>query len=62
MPDFDAAAHGLKPVKCVTYMGLVFINCDPDAGDLVASLENIREPPAPTTSSTLKSRIARLTG
>ena len=44
MPGFDAAAHGLKPVKCVTYMGLVFINCDPDAGDLVASLENIREP------------------
>ena len=44
MPDFDAAAHGLKPVKCVTYMGLVFINCDPNAGDLVASLENIREP------------------
>ena len=44
MPDFDVAAHGLKPVKCVTYMGLVFINCDPDAGDLVASLENIREP------------------
>ena len=44
MADFDAAAHGLKPVQCVTYMGLVFINCDPDAGDLVASLENIREP------------------
>jgi phenylpropionate dioxygenase-like ring-hydroxylating dioxygenase large terminal subunit len=44
MPNFDASAHGLKPVNCVTYMGLVFINCDPEAGDLLASLENIREP------------------
>ena len=44
MPDFDASAHGLKPVKCVTYMGLVFINCNSEAGDLIASLENIKEP------------------
>ena len=33
MPDFDTAAHGLKPVRCVEYMGLVFINCDPNAAD-----------------------------
>jgi len=44
MRDFDAAAHGLKPVKCVSYMGLVSINCDSGAGDLIASLENLREP------------------
>ena len=42
MPDFDSAQHGLKPVNCVTYMGLVFINCDPDAGDLRASLDQIK--------------------
>ena len=42
MPDFDRAQHGLKPVNCVTYMGLVFINCDPNAGDLRASLDQIK--------------------
>ena len=44
MPDFDTAAHGLKPVRCVEYMGLVFINCDPNADDFLGPLENIREP------------------
>tara|TARA_B110000444_G_scaffold15815_1_gene13631 strand:+ start:1993 stop:3252 length:1260 start_codon:yes stop_codon:yes gene_type:complete len=42
MPDFDSAQHGLKSVNCVAYMGLVFINCDPDAGDLRASLDQIK--------------------
>lgn len=42
MPQFDAASHGLKSVNCVTFMGLVFINCDPQAGDLIDSLQNIR--------------------
>ena len=42
MRDFDQAQHGLKPVSCVTYMGLVFINCDPNAGDLSASLDQIK--------------------
>ena len=42
MPDFDSAQHGLKPVNCVTYMGLVFINCDLNAGDLTASLDQIK--------------------
>ena len=42
MSDFDQAQHGLKPVNCVTYMGLVFINCDPNAGDLRASLDQIK--------------------
>ena len=42
MPQFDPASHGLKSVNCVTFMGLVFINCDPQAGDLIDSLQNIR--------------------
>ena len=42
MPDLDSAQHGLKPVNCVTYMGLVFINCDLNAGDLTASLDQIK--------------------
>jgi len=44
MPDFDSTQHGLKSVRCVDYMGLVFVNCDPDAGDFLGPLENIREP------------------
>ena len=44
MPEFDENAHGLKPVRCVEYMGLVFINCDPDAANFLGPLENIREP------------------
>ena len=44
MPDFDPQDHGLKPVRCVEYMGLVFINCDPNAADFLGPLEHIREP------------------
>ena len=44
MPDFDKGQLGLKPVGCVEYMGMVFINCDPNAGDLGASLEQMRVP------------------
>lgn len=44
MSNFDPRHHGLKPVKCVEYMGLVFVNCDPEAGDLLASLDNIKDP------------------
>ncbi len=44
IPSFDASKYGLKTVKCVTYMGLVFINCDHEAGNLVESLENLRDP------------------
>ena len=44
IPDFDSTRHGLKSVRCVDYMGLVFVNCDPDAGDFLGPLENIREP------------------
>ena len=44
MANFDPSCYGLKPVKCVEYMGLVFVNCDPKAGDLLASLDNIKDP------------------
>ena len=44
MKDFRAETMGLKQVRCVTFMGLVFINCDPEAGDFLSALENIREP------------------
>ena len=44
MPDLDKATLGLKPIRCVEFMGLVFINCDPNAGDLLAALDNIRQP------------------
>lgn len=43
MANFDPSCHGLKPVRCVEYMGLVFVNCDPEAGDLVESLDNIKD-------------------
>lgn len=44
MTDFRPETMGLKQVRCVTFMGLVFINCDPEAGDFLSALENIREP------------------
>ncbi|MBL6696618.1 MAG: Rieske (2Fe-2S) protein, partial [Luminiphilus sp.] len=44
MADFDSTQYRLKTVQCVEYMGLVFINCDPGAGDFLAPLENLREP------------------
>ena len=44
MPDFDKTQLGLKAVRCVEYMGMVFINCDPNAADLVASLDKMRIP------------------
>ena len=44
MANFDPSRHGLKPVRCVEYMGLIFINCDPEAGDLLESLDNIKDP------------------
>ena len=43
-PDFDIAAHGLKQARVVEYMGLVFINCDPDAADFLGPLQHLNEP------------------
>ena len=44
MANFDPSRHGLKRVRCVEYMGLIFVNCDPEAGDLLESLDNIKDP------------------
>lgn len=36
MPDFDRAAHGLKPVRVEVFAGFVFINLDPEAKSVAA--------------------------
>lgn len=41
---FDAGALGLKKAQVVVFMGMIYINCDPQAADLRAALENIRQP------------------
>ena len=41
--DFDSAAHGLKKARIVVYMGLIFINCDPQAADFLGPLSNLQE-------------------
>ena len=42
--DFDMSSHGLKQARVVVYMGLVFINCDPNAADFLAPLQNLAQP------------------
>ena len=44
LPEFDAAEHGLKKIRLVSYMGLVFINCDPNAVDFLGPLSNLEKP------------------
>lgn len=44
LPDFSPEAHGLKKLQLVAYMGLIFINCDPDAADFLGPLEHLRKP------------------
>ncbi|MBT3427896.1 MAG: aromatic ring-hydroxylating dioxygenase subunit alpha [Gammaproteobacteria bacterium] len=44
MNDFNAQEHGLKKVRLAVFMGLIFINCDPDAAEFLGPLENIRQP------------------
>ncbi|MDH4040986.1 MAG: aromatic ring-hydroxylating dioxygenase subunit alpha [Gammaproteobacteria bacterium] len=41
LEGFDATAHGLRQARVVVYMGLIFINCDTDAQDLLAPLQNL---------------------
>lgn len=41
LEGFDTAAHGLKQARVVVYMGLIFINCNPEADDLLAPLRNL---------------------
>ena len=42
--DFNAQDHGLKKIQLVNYMGLVFINCDPNAADFLGPLSNLDKP------------------
>jgi phenylpropionate dioxygenase-like ring-hydroxylating dioxygenase large terminal subunit len=44
LEGFDGAAHGLKQARVQVYMGLVFINCDPDAADFLPALQKLKEP------------------
>ncbi|MEO1043619.1 MAG: aromatic ring-hydroxylating dioxygenase subunit alpha [Pseudomonadota bacterium] len=41
---FDKADYSLKSVRVTVYMGLIFINCDPEAEDFSAPLAAIKEP------------------
>jgi Rieske 2Fe-2S family protein len=42
--DFSEGDHGLKKIQLVNYMGLVFINCDPNAADFLGPLSNLDKP------------------
>ena len=42
--DFDAANYGLRKARIEIYMGLIFINCDPQAADFRGPLEKLAEP------------------
>ena len=44
LEGFDPSAYGLKHARVQVYMGLIFINCDPEAADFLPMLENLREP------------------
>ena len=44
LEGFDPADYSLKPVRLVMFMGLIFINCDAEAGDFLPVLEHIRAP------------------
>ncbi|MCY4566440.1 MAG: aromatic ring-hydroxylating dioxygenase subunit alpha [Gammaproteobacteria bacterium] len=39
--DFDPGRYALKRAKCTVYEGLIFVNCDPDAGPFDTSLDSI---------------------
>ncbi len=41
---FDPSNYPLKRAKCVVYQGMIFINCDPQAGDFLGPLSNLDEP------------------
>jgi phenylpropionate dioxygenase-like ring-hydroxylating dioxygenase large terminal subunit len=44
LAGFDAAEYGLKKARVAVYMGLIFINCDPDAADFLGPLQHLNEP------------------
>jgi Rieske 2Fe-2S family protein len=44
LAGFDPSQYGLKRASVAVFMGLVFINCDPEAADFSGPLANISEP------------------
>jgi len=44
LAGFEPAEYGLRQARVVVYMGLVFINCDPDATDFLGPLRNLEKP------------------
>ena len=42
--DFDGSKLGLKRARVEVFMGMIYINCDPQAADFRGPLENIRQP------------------
>jgi Rieske 2Fe-2S family protein len=44
LEGFDAKAYGLKQARVQVYMGLVFINCDPNAADFLPALRKLEQP------------------
>jgi phenylpropionate dioxygenase-like ring-hydroxylating dioxygenase large terminal subunit len=43
LEGFDAANYGLKKARLLEYMGMIFINCDPDAADFLGPLKNLEK-------------------
>ena len=44
LADFDGSKLGLKRARVEVFMGMIYINCDPQAADFRGPLENIRQP------------------
>lgn len=44
LEGFDKSGLGLKKARVEVYMGLIFINCNPEAPDFTPALDNVRAP------------------
>jgi len=44
LEGFDGSRLGLKKARTEVFMGMIYINCDPEAADFRGPLENIRQP------------------
>ena len=44
LADFDSSKLSLKKARVEVFMGMIYINCDPQAADFRGPLENIRKP------------------
>ena len=44
LSGFEPGDHGLRQARVVVYMGLIFINCDPDAADFLGPLSHLEQP------------------